>query len=349
MKSVRSPVHLGFVDQISSREAKARQAKLVEAANDGRAVIQSQIHFRAIAQRFLDVRLPQLGAATQEKYGIQIRQHILPAFGDLRMCDIDRAKVEEWLNAKEKAGLGWWSRTDLKGILSGIFTKADEWNLYQGANPTKGIKIGRKREVREKKLLTPENLRRLLAAVPDEVRFMLTIIFATGLRISEVFGLQWRDIDIDAGTLKVARRWHRGDVDDPKSQQSERTRQLGPLVEEFKRRYPGAHAIEKYIFVGDDGIVPPDDRDVLREILRPAAKRLGIYWPGFGWHTFRRQNVSWRQEAGATPLEAQKAAGHAKLDMTYLYTITDADREREQVERMMARLMEGEGGGGKPQ
>jgi len=36
-------------------------------------------------------------------------------------------------------------------------------------------------------------------------------------------------------------------------------------------------------------------------------------------HTFRSLNVTWRQQVGATPIEAQKAAGHASLDMTFLY------------------------------
>jgi integrase len=55
-------------------------------------------------------------------------------------------------------------------------------------------------------------------------------------------------------------------------------------------------------------------------------------------HTFRRLNVSWRQEAGATPIEAQKAAGHASLNMTFLYTQTDAERERQHVSRILERL-----------
>ena len=54
--------------------------------------------------------------------------------------------------------------------------------------------------------------------------------------------------------------------------------------------------------------------------------------------TFRRLNVTWRQEVGATPIEAQKAAGHASLDMTFLYTQTDEAREREHVARILDRL-----------
>ena len=58
----------------------------------------------------------------------------------------------------------------------------------------------------------------------------------------------------------------------------------------------------------------------------------------FRSHTFRRLNVTWRQEVGATPLEAQKAAGHASLDMTFLYTQTDEARERDHVARILDRL-----------
>jgi integrase len=55
-------------------------------------------------------------------------------------------------------------------------------------------------------------------------------------------------------------------------------------------------------------------------------------------HTFRRLNITWRQKVGATPIEAQKAAGHASLDMTFLYTQTDEAREREHVRRILERL-----------
>jgi len=58
-------------------------------------------------------------------------------------------------------------------------------------------------------------------------------------------------------------------------------------------------------------------------------------------HTFRRLNVPRRQEVGATPIEAQKAAGHESLDMTVLYTQTDRARERDHVGRILERLKPG--------
>ena len=54
----------------------------------------------------------------------------------------------------------------------------------------------------------------------------------------------------------------------------------------------------------EDAGGPRDDRAILRNIIRPTAKGLGFYFEGFGWHSFRRQNITVLQEEGATTFEA---------------------------------------------
>ncbi len=83
---------------------------------------------------------------------------------------------------------------------------------------------------------------------------------------------------------------------------------------------------------------PPDDRDLQQHVFRPAPESVGIDYPGFGMHTFRRLNISCRQEVGATPFEAMKAAGQAKPSTIWDYTITDAEREREHVKPIRERV-----------
>jgi len=100
-----------------------------------------------------------------------------------------------------------------------------------------------------------------------------------------------------------------------------------------------------YVFGRTDyGGQPPDDRDLQQHVFRPAAERAGIYTAGFGMHRFRHLNISWRQEAGATPFEAQKSAGHAQPSTTWLYTHTDVDRERQHVKAILDRLLIKDGG-----
>ncbi len=330
---------LGFTDEVSKKQAMRLRAEVLDGVNAGRTLLQSQVLFKDLVAQFIAAKLPKLGAGTQYRYRCQIERHLLPGFGEKRLLDINRQQIEAWLVGKAEAGLAWWTREGLRGVMSSIFAAAKQWNLWSGDNPAAGIALGRKKETREKRPISADDFRRIIGAVEDPVRFIVLIAFGTGLRISEVLGLRWRNIDLEAGTLTVEQRWYRGDLDEPKTEASKRVRQLGPLTEEFRRRFPGTNSGTKFVFIGDDGHTPPDERDLLRFTLRPALKRLGVYYPGFGWHAFRRQNITWRQQEGATPLEAMKAAGHTRVDTTMLYTLTDSERERQQVERMFERLI----------
>jgi integrase len=349
-RRIRQEHKLGFIDEISRKRAMELRADVLETINAGRFIAQSQIRFKDLVKRFVDIRLGQLGVATQGQYRSQIDNHLLPAFGEQRLCDIDKPAIEQFMTAKSET-LGWWARNNLRSILSAIFTAAKDWKLWDGDNPSRGVRIGKKKFVREKRLLAVEQLRALLAALPDRLRFIVLIQFGLGLRISETLGLKWRDIDFDQAKVSIRRRWYRGDLsdeDETKTEASNAELRLSPaMLAEFKLRYPGPHKRELFIFLADGEHVPPDDRDLLRFEFRPILKRLGLYYPGFGWHAFRRQNITWRQQlGGATPLEAQKAARHASLDMTYLYTLSDPERETAQQQRMFEELL---GDGGKVQ
>ena len=360
LRRKRQPFHIGFCDEITMKQAKARKQQIMAPINAGRFMVQSQIPFRDLAKKFEEARIPQLGAATQDKYRAHLRNHVLPAFGDMLLCEITKPAIEAWLNqkaqpqlvtvrrggvdvAEERDGLSWWARMDLRNLLSAIFTKAAEWNLWEGRNPCERVTVGKKKIKRAKRIPEAGDLARFLEAIPETAittaagaRLIVITAVVAGLRVSEVLGLQPGDIQAEKETLHVERRQHRGDVDDPKTEAAQRTRQIGSLARELLA-YAGGIQPDEFIFRRKDGRLL-DDRDLQQHVFRPAAEAVGIYHEGFGMHTFRRLNVTWRQEAGATPIEAQKAAGHASLDMTFLYTQTEEAREREHVGRILERL-----------
>jgi hypothetical protein len=101
--------------------------------------------------------------------------------------------------------------------------------------------------------------------------------------------------------------WRRGDEANPKSEASKRLRQIGGLASVLLA-YTACKPAHEYIFARPNGAAL-DDSDLQRDVFRPAAEAVGIYHEGFSMHVFRRLNVTWRQQAGATPVEAQKAAG----------------------------------------
>jgi integrase len=90
--------------------------------------------------------------------------------------------------------------------------------------------------------------------------------------------------------------------------------------------------------VFDERGEPLDDQELLQKVLRPVAEELGIYFPGFGWHTFRRMHLTLVQEAGATTFEAMAQAGHSRPSMTREYTIIGLDRRERAVRQMQRRL-----------
>src|SRR5215472_14372168 len=125
-KRKREVMFIGYTDEIGQKDAEKRRSKILEVVNAGRFLAQSQLLFKDVAQQFLDLRIPQLGVATQNKYRTQITNHLLPTFGKMQLHEIDAVSIQAWLKEKEDAGLGWWSRIDLKGVMSAIFTTAKQ-------------------------------------------------------------------------------------------------------------------------------------------------------------------------------------------------------------------------------
>ena len=109
---------------------------------------------------------------------------------------------------------------------------------------------------------------------------------------------------------------------------------LGNVVEAL-RKLPRA-GNEDYVFDRGDG-QPWDDRKLMKDFLRPAARELGLYFPGLGFHSFRREVATRIQEAGASAVEAQLLLGHSRPQMTGHYTLLQRGRLEKLVENMQER------------
>jgi hypothetical protein len=62
-------------------------------------------------------------------------QHLLPAFGEKSLADVTTQEIQALLTAKKQNDLSWWSRSDIRNLLSGLYTKAAEWSIGQGPTP----------------------------------------------------------------------------------------------------------------------------------------------------------------------------------------------------------------------
>ena len=332
-------IYLGPIKGMGKRQAEGKRNQIMATVNKADYVIQSQIRF----DDFLDhyerahvLKEGNLAASTQQKYLTHIRNHIRPAFRDLMLCEVNTERIDAWLTAKAKSGLSWATRNDLRNILSNIFTKADDWGYHQDRNPVQRVSVGRKRAVREKRKLPDEQVRLLLATLPEDVGEIIEMALFLTLRISEIFGLQEKHLDFTVGTVLVRQRYYRGDLDEVKNQRSARDIRMGYLVERLKRKCTGDP--ERFVFwVKTKRGACRDDRDINQHFLRPAAKALGIYYPGFGFHAFRREAIT-ALSADSDPFQAMRTGGHSKADMSLLYTLTDSERQEKAIRQHQERI-----------
>jgi integrase len=129
-------------------------------------------------------------------------------------------------------------------------------------------------------------------------------------------------------------------VDEPKTRNSKRTLALGALADRYLRwiQKKGITKPNDWVFAQDDDCMKPMWDSGVRKELKKAASDVGCDFEGFGLHSFRRANITLRQEVGGSAIEAQKIAGHATMTMTGDYTVVQLKRQDELTRAIQERL-----------
>lgn len=188
---------------------------------------------------------------TYSRYRGLIVQHILPELGDTQIDDLGRRQISEFLTAHQADGnlrgeaLSATSTNLMLTVLNAAFTYACDMELLS-ANPCDRVRRvpGPPSRV---EAFTREEQRRLeeaIAVSEDRRLFGIRLCLYTGLRIGELLGLEWQDVDMEKGILHIQKTVYReknadGEwqlfVDRPKTAASERMVPLpGYLAEDLR-------------------------------------------------------------------------------------------------------------------
>ena len=128
-------------------------------------------------------------------------------------------------------------------------------------------------------------------------------------------------------------------MDEPKTKNSRRTLALGALVDRYCE-WIVAKKITRpndWIFFQEDDRSKPMWDSGVRKALKIAAVDAECDFLGFGLHSFRRANITMRQEEGGSAIEASKIAGHATLSQTGDYTVVQIKRQEELTRAIQGR------------
>jgi integrase len=282
----------------------------------------------------------QIAKPTRVKEKFYLTKYIVPEWGAARLNQIHPKAVEDWLHTTFDS---WWTMHGVRAIMSRVFYYAEGYGLWEEGkrSPASRAKLGKKRHKHERRILSFEETARALKRLEEPYRLIIEICIATGARISEVLGLIWRNVNLDVGTIKIEQRvWHQ-DVGRPKSEDSKRALGIGDLVERLRAKAKEDGATSG-AFVFQQKRVPgrPLWDSGVRDALHQAAEAEGCDFPGLGPHSFRRANITWRQEVGGSAIEASKIAGHSDLEMTSEYTFVTPERQNELTRRIQEKLHE---------
>lgn len=148
--------------------------------------------------------------STIQCYKNIIKNHIKPKLGFYRLSQITTATLQEFINSVyvEKGVSKNFLRTILK-MLKGSFGYATDVVEFIKVNPALKVKLP-KYDTPEKDpahIFTPEEIEIIFNRFRNShtVYYAFLTAYYTGLRISEVFGLTWEDIDFKNKTLRVDR------------------------------------------------------------------------------------------------------------------------------------------------
>lgn len=184
--------------------AEEHLADAIGSALAGRPYPSRRMRLAPFLQRWMAGRTPQLRRSTVFSYQWAIDKHILPALGNLYLTDIGPEQVRTLIEQLSKT-LSPWSIHKTYAIVRRALEDAMELGLVP-ANPAARVRYPKPSQ-RPVRVWDLEQVRLFLAAARRHCEYWLLFKVAiwTGMRIGEVLGLQWADIDWTRRLIQVQR------------------------------------------------------------------------------------------------------------------------------------------------
>jgi len=299
-----------------------------------------------------------LERSTLDYYSQHLTRHIIPLIGAVKLSRLTVPMVrgfEDKLREDRSPAMVRKVRISLGALLSDAQERGlVGQNVVHARTRSRRSKDARAAARQQHKIQAgidypvPPEVRTLIAALGTDNRngaraVMMTAIF-TGLRISELRGLRWEDVDLKRAELHVRQRADRYDaIGMTKTGTSQRTVPLPPTLVSLLRAWKLAcpHSKLGLVFPAADGETY-SYVNITRHALVPAMLAAGLTVPAlhkdgtpkldpngrplreakYGWHALRHFYASWcinRHEDGGLELPAklvQARMGHASITVT---------------------------------
>ena len=283
--------------------------------------------------------------STYAAYVLVLENHILPAFGD---CEtLSEKLVQEFVLQKLNGGLSIKTVKDILIVLKMVmkFGVKNEWMNYCEWD----IKYPTTETNKEMEVLTVAHHKKILDFIKQNFTFRnlgIYISLTTGLRIGEICGLKWSDINIDNGTITVNRTIERiyiveGErkhtelvINTPKTKNSCReipmNKELLAMVKPLKK----VVNTEFYVLTNEE---KPTEPRTYRNYYHRLMARLDI--PRLKYHGLRHSFATRCIESNCDYKTVSVLLGHANITTTLnLYVHPNMEQKKKCITKMFKSL-----------
>lgn len=159
--------------------------------------------FAECVERWLEKKSLDIRPNTLQSYKVNADTFVIPAIGEIKVADLTRQHIQTYFNGlKDRVSVSTMKKH--KVVIRGALEDAVLDGLVS-VNVSDRVKLPKMQKF-EGHALTENEVGRFLESVEHErepIRAAVTLALVYGLRRSEICGLRWKDIDLDAGVLSV--------------------------------------------------------------------------------------------------------------------------------------------------
>ena len=288
--------------------------------------------FEKAAKEWLNIKKLEVRKTTFESYRINTEVHLIPFFGEVNVAEITETDVRIYL-AEKSAKL---SSTTLRHHYSALSMILKHNKNYCMS----AIKRPQVNNFEPEIIRDLNELKEFVKGFKDVTSYLATrIAAATGMRLSEVAGLRWRDIDFKNNIIRVRRSLHydRDDnnklyyyIESTKNKTSARSISVGEgLIKELGKikKERGNQKDNDYVCI--DQFDRPVNRQNIYDSFKKRAIKLG--YPNIRFHDLRHSHATIAiQQLKMSARTVQLRLGHSSVTTTLgIYTAEFAAQDKE--------------------